>query len=73
MAVFIGVRAYCPSDWDNSGFSDIEDFTSFVQDFEAGEADFDCSGFTDTDDYDAPAVKPGIRARDCRVPCFCLL
>lgn len=49
----VGVRAYCPSDWDNSGFSDIEDFTSFVLDFEAGEADFDCSGFTDTDDYDA--------------------
>jgi hypothetical protein len=49
----VGVRAYCPSDWDNSGFSDIEDFTTFVQDFEAGEADFDCSGFTDTDDYDA--------------------
>ncbi|HLO39608.1 MAG TPA: hypothetical protein VK176_01195 [Phycisphaerales bacterium] len=49
----IGVRAYCPSDWDNSGFSDIEDFTTFVIDFEAGDADFDCSGFTDTDDYDA--------------------
>ncbi len=43
------------ADVDNSGFVDIEDFTSFVMAFEAGqdEADFDGTGFVDTEDYDA--------------------
>ncbi|GMV25489.1 MAG: hypothetical protein AMXMBFR58_15200 [Phycisphaerae bacterium] len=50
--MIIGVRASCRADWDKSGFVDIEDFTSFVLEFEAGDADADCSGFTDTDDYD---------------------
>ncbi len=44
----------CPSDFDHSGYVDIDDFSSFVAAFEAGtdNADFDQSGFVDTDDYD---------------------
>ncbi|MCC6426126.1 MAG: EF-hand domain-containing protein [Phycisphaerales bacterium] len=43
----------CPSDFDGSGFVDLEDFTAFVAAFEAGtdNADFDDSGFVDLDDY----------------------
>ncbi|HLO39397.1 MAG TPA: GC-type dockerin domain-anchored protein [Phycisphaerales bacterium] len=43
----------CPSDFDGSGFVDIEDFNAFVAAFEAGvdEADFDGSGFVDIEDY----------------------
>ncbi|MCK6477152.1 MAG: hypothetical protein L6Q35_10010 [Phycisphaerales bacterium] len=43
------------ADFDSSGFVDIEDFTSFVLAFEAGDesADFDGTGFVDTEDYDA--------------------
>lgn len=45
----------CPSDFDQSGFVDIEDFNAFVGAFIAGllSADFDDSGFIDTEDYDA--------------------
>ncbi len=45
--------AYCPSDFDHSGFVDIEDFTAFVLAFEAGtdDADFDLSGFVDIEDF----------------------
>jgi hypothetical protein len=45
----------CPTDIDNSGFVDIEDFSAFVAIFEAGcqNADFDGSGFVDLDDYSA--------------------
>lgn len=45
----------CPTDIDNSGFVDIEDFTAFVNIFEAGcqNADFDGTGFVDLDDYSA--------------------
>lgn len=48
----------CGADFDGSGFVDIEDYTAFVQTFEAGEdpADFDGSGFVDTDDFDAFVV-----------------
>ncbi len=44
---------YCPSDFDHSGFVDIDDFTSFVGAFEAGtdDADFDHSAFVDLDDF----------------------
>jgi hypothetical protein len=51
----VRVPRACPADFDNSGFVDLDDFTSFVAAFEAGDqsADFDASGFTDTDDYDA--------------------
>ncbi|MCG3123854.1 MAG: hypothetical protein GIKADHBN_02282 [Phycisphaerales bacterium] len=47
--------AVCGADHDCSGFVDLEDFTEFVADFEAGDddADFDGSGFVDTDDFDA--------------------
>ncbi len=45
----------CPSDFDDSGFVDTDDFDRFVQAFEAGlpTADFDVSGFVDTEDFDA--------------------
>lgn len=45
----------CPSDFDDTGFVDTDDFDAFVQAFEAGSptADFDVSGFVDTDDFDA--------------------
>jgi hypothetical protein len=45
--------AYCPSDFDESGFVDIEDYTAFVLAFEAGtdDADFDESGFVDIEDF----------------------
>lgn len=45
----------CPSDFDNSGFVDTEDYDAFVHAFEAGSssADVDGSGFVDTDDFDA--------------------
>lgn len=44
-----------PSDFDNSGFVDTDDFTAFVTAFEEGidSADFDRSGFVDTDDFTA--------------------
>ncbi|HLO42452.1 MAG TPA: GC-type dockerin domain-anchored protein [Phycisphaerales bacterium] len=43
----------CPSDFDQSGFVDIEDYTAFVLAFEAGteDADFDSSGFVDIEDF----------------------
>ncbi|MCG3123072.1 MAG: hypothetical protein GIKADHBN_01481 [Phycisphaerales bacterium] len=49
------VTLCCPTDIDNTGFVDTEDFDAFVRAFEAGclNADFDGTGFTDTDDYDA--------------------
>ncbi len=45
----------CAADFDHSGFVDIEDYSSFVAAFEAGDdlADFDGSGFVDTEDFDA--------------------
>ncbi len=45
--------APCPADFDHSGFVDIEDYTAFVQAFEAGDdsADFDGSGFVDIEDF----------------------
>ncbi len=50
-----GVSFSCPSDFDHSGFVDTDDFTAFVNAFEAGtdDADFDRSGFVDTDDFTA--------------------
>jgi hypothetical protein len=45
----------CPSDFDGSGFVDIEDYGAFVAAFEAGsdDADFDGSGFVDIEDFGA--------------------
>lgn len=45
----------CPADFDGSGFVDLEDYTAFVQAFEAGDqsADFDGSGFVDLEDFTA--------------------
>ncbi|HLO40303.1 MAG TPA: GC-type dockerin domain-anchored protein [Phycisphaerales bacterium] len=45
----------CPSDFDNSGFVDLDDYVAFVSAFEQGEesADFDQTGFVDTDDFTA--------------------
>jgi hypothetical protein len=44
----------CLSDYDRSGFVDVDDFTAFSTDFGNGEdtCDVDQSGFVDTDDYD---------------------
>lgn len=49
------VESPCPSDFDGSGFVDIEDYTAFVLAFEAGtdNADFDGSGFVDIEDFTA--------------------
>lgn len=49
------IYSSCPADLDASGFVDLDDFTYFVDLFEAGDpaADFDGTGFVDTDDYDA--------------------
>ncbi len=43
------------SDYDGSGFVDLEDYSAFVADFEAGvdAADFDHSGFVDIEDFTA--------------------
>ncbi|MCC6426779.1 MAG: hypothetical protein IT435_08145 [Phycisphaerales bacterium] len=48
----------CPSDFDKSGFTDIEDYSAFVLAFEAGtdDADFDGSGFVDIEDFSAFVV-----------------
>jgi agmatine deiminase len=48
-------KSNCPSDFDNSGFVDGDDFDAFVTAFDAGtdDADFDDSGFVDGDDFDA--------------------
>ncbi len=45
----------CPSDFDGSGFVDIEDYSAFVQAFELGDesADYDGSGFVDIEDFSA--------------------
>ncbi|MCC6426417.1 MAG: Ig-like domain-containing protein [Phycisphaerales bacterium] len=45
----------CPSDFDGSGFVDIEDYSAFVQAFELGDesADYDDSGFVDIEDFSA--------------------
>lgn len=47
------IAGTCPSDFDLSGFSDIDDYVAFVQAFEAGDlsADIDGSGFVDLDDF----------------------
>ncbi len=49
------MRSLTTADYDNSGFVDTDDFTTFVLDYQAGErdADFDHSGYVDTDDFDA--------------------
>ncbi|GMV24114.1 MAG: hypothetical protein AMXMBFR58_01450 [Phycisphaerae bacterium] len=43
----------CAADFDCSGFTDIDDFTTFVLAFEEGtdDADYDGSGFVDFEDY----------------------
>jgi uncharacterized membrane protein len=43
----------CPTDFDYSGFVDLDDFGAFLSAFEGGleEADYDQSGFVDLDDY----------------------
>jgi uncharacterized membrane protein len=43
----------CPSDFDESGFVDADDFNAFVAAFEEGgtPADYDGSGFVDLEDY----------------------
>jgi aminopeptidase N len=48
----------CPSDFDGSGFVDIEDYSAFVTAFELGEetADYDGSGFVDIEDFSAFVV-----------------
>lgn len=56
---------YCPADFDGSGFSDVDDFTLFVRQFELGcegrgvpapgcvvSADVDQSGFIDSGDFE---------------------
>jgi hypothetical protein len=47
------ILIYNPADYDGSTFVDIDDFTAFISDFEAGAdaADFNNSGFVDTDDF----------------------
>ncbi|HLO42206.1 MAG TPA: VCBS repeat-containing protein [Phycisphaerales bacterium] len=47
--------ASCPTDFDQTGFVDTDDFTAFITAFENGHpwADFDGSGFVDTDDFTA--------------------
>jgi hypothetical protein len=47
------ITVVASSDYDNSGFVDLDDFIAFVADFELGvdEADFDGSGFVDLDDF----------------------
>ncbi|HRJ50178.1 MAG: EF-hand domain-containing protein [Phycisphaeraceae bacterium] len=44
---------FCPSDFDGSGFVDLEDYAAFVLAFEEGtsDADFDGSGFVDLEDF----------------------
>lgn len=44
---------WCPADFDHSGFVDLDDFSAFVPEFEAGSisADHDHSGFVDFDDF----------------------
>lgn len=46
-------KAYCPTDFDGSGFVDFVDYSNFVLAFEAGadDADFDGSGFVDFVDF----------------------
>jgi hypothetical protein len=48
-----GIITVCVADYDCSGFTDTDDFTAFVLDFEAGldDADVDGTGFVDTDDF----------------------
>lgn len=43
----------CVSDFDGTGFTDLEDYNAFVQVFEAGaiDADIDGSGFVDFEDF----------------------
>jgi uncharacterized membrane protein len=43
----------CDADFDFSGFVDLEDYTAFVESFEAGsaDADVDGSGFVDFEDF----------------------
>ncbi|MCC6427714.1 MAG: hypothetical protein IT435_12950 [Phycisphaerales bacterium] len=49
----IVLTAHCGSDFDGSGFVDLDDFITFVAAFEEGtdNADFDGSGFVDLDDF----------------------
>lgn len=50
-----GFITVCGSDFDCSGFTDIDDFVTYVTAFESGsdDADFDQSGFVDLDDFGA--------------------
>ncbi|HLO42628.1 MAG TPA: hypothetical protein VK176_16515 [Phycisphaerales bacterium] len=43
----------CVSDYDGTGFTDLEDYNAFVQAFESGiiDADIDGSGFVDFEDF----------------------
>lgn len=41
----------CPSDWNNDGLVNSDDFFEFLDDFFAGDADFDGNGVTNSDDF----------------------
>ncbi len=46
-------QAFCRADFDGSGWVDVDDYSAFVQAFEAGldSADYDHSGFVDVEDF----------------------
>lgn len=48
---FVRVRAFCPSDWNDDGGVNSQDFFDYITAFFAGDGDINCDGQTNSQDF----------------------